>query len=161
MKQLGGYLAVALGVVGVGWFMEAKRDDSGAIVSEGSIDAFQIRVGDCFDDASTESTGEESTVTDVHGVPCSQPHDNEVYAVFDVSLTEFPQGDAMAQIAFDSCLEHFESFVGRDYPSSALDIMTLYPSHESWHRQNDREVICAVYDVSLSKLEGSARGRAL
>lgn len=161
MKKLAGYVAVALGVVGVNWFMDAKRDDSGALVSEGKIDAFEIRVGDCFNDESSAGDGEESSVTGVHGVPCSQPHDNEVYAVFDVSLTAFPEDDGMAQIAFDSCYEHFEPFVGRDYQSSALDILTLYPSHDSWHRQNDREVICAVYDISLSKLEGSAKGRAL
>jgi hypothetical protein len=161
MKKLAGYVAVALGVVGVNWFMDAKRDDSGALVSEGNIGAFEIRVGDCFDDASSDASGEEASVTGVHGVPCSQPHDNEVYAVFDVGLTAFPEDGAMAEIAFDSCHERFESFVGRDYQSSALDILTLYPSHESWHRQNDREVVCAVYDVSLSKLEGTMKGRAL
>jgi len=161
MKKLAGYVAIALGVVGVNWFMDAKRDETGALVSEGNIDAFQIRVGDCFNDASTAPTGEESTVTGVHGVPCSQPHDNEVYAVFDLELTAFPEDDGMAQIAFESCYDQFQSFVGRDYESSALDILTLYPSQESWRRQNDREVVCAVYDVSLSKLEGSAKGRAL
>lgn len=161
MKKWAAYALVGLGVVGVNWVMEAKRDETGAIVAEGTIDAFKIRVGDCFDDSDSASVGEESSVTGVHGVPCSQPHDNEVYAVFDVNLTEFPSGDGMAQVAFDSCLERFESFVGRDYPSSALDILTLYPSYESWHRQNDREVVCALYDVTLSKLEGTVQGRAL
>lgn len=39
--------------------------------------------------------------------------------------------------------------------------MTLYPSRDSWHRLNDREVVCAVYDVTLAKLEGSVKGRGL
>ena len=160
MKKLAGFIAVALGVVGVNYFMDAKRDESGALVSAGNIDAFAIRVGDCFNDASSSSVGDEASVTGVHGVPCSQPHDNEVYAVFDVDLPAFPADGAMADIAFESCHERFEAFVGRDYPSSALDILTLYPSPESW-RHNDREVICAVYDVNLSKLEGSVQGRAL
>jgi hypothetical protein len=161
MKKLAAYALVGLGVVGINWVIEAKRDETGAIVSEGTIDAFKIRVGDCFDDSDSTFSGEESSVTGVHGVPCSKPHDNEVYAVFDVDLAEFPRGDAMAEIAFDACLERFEAFVGRDYATSALDIMTLYPSYESWHRQNDREVICALYDVTLSKLEGSVKGLAL
>lgn len=156
MKKWAGYIAIGLGAVGVNWFMGAERDETGAIVSDGNIDAFEIRVGDCFNDASTSA----SEVSDVHGVPCSEPHDNEVYAVFDVSLTEFPDEGAMGEIAFDSCLERFEAFVGRDYPSSSLDIMTLYPSRESW-QQSDREVVCAAYDVSLAKLEGSVKGRAL
>lgn len=95
MKKLAAYAVVALGVAGIGWFTGAKRDDSGAIVSSGTIDAFQIRVGDCFDDAA--SVGEETEVSGVRGVPCSQPHDNEVYAVFDVDPTEFPEGDGMGR----------------------------------------------------------------
>jgi hypothetical protein len=35
------------------------------------------------------------------------------------------------------------------------------PSRDSWHRQNDREVVYAVYDVAANKLVGSAQGRAL
>src|SRR5690554_1114814 len=101
MKKLAGYVAVALGVVGVNWFMDAKRDDSGALVSEGNINAFEIRVGDCFNDESTSSSGEQAPVTGVHGVPCSQAHDNEVYAVFDLDLKTFP-GEGMADIAFDA-----------------------------------------------------------
>lgn len=161
MKKYAAYALIGIGVVGINWVMEAKRDETGSIVSEGTINAFKIRVGDCFDDSDTDYTGEESSVTGVHGVPCAQPHDNEVYAVFDVDLTEFPKDDGMAYIAFESCLERFESFVGRDYLTSSLDIVTLHPSYESWHRQKDREVVCALYDVTLSKLEGSVQGRAL
>src|SRR5687768_8231877 len=114
--------AIGLAVVGGAYFfnsaMRADRDDSGAIVAEGSVDAFQMRVGDCFDDGSAFA-GDE--VDSVPGVPCVQPHDNEVYAVFNVSSASFP-GDAMAALAHDGCLERFEAFVGRDYESSSLDI---------------------------------------
>src|SRR5688572_4459221 len=116
--------------------MQADRDDSGAIVAEGSVDAFQMRVGDCFDDGSTFDDDEVNTVP---GVPCSQPHDNEVYALFDVNHATFP-GEEMAEIAHEGCLSRFEGFVGKDYDSSSLDIATLYPSRESWQQQDDREV---------------------
>jgi hypothetical protein len=58
-------------------------------------------------------------------------------------------------------LERFEAFVGKDYESSALDVASLYPSRESWTNQNDREVICAVYDVDANKLTGSVKGLGL
>src|SRR5215510_8685518 len=116
----------------------AERDETGAIVAEGGVDAFQVRVGDCFDDG---STFDDENVNSVPGVPCSDPHDNEVYAVFDVAMTTFP-GDAMSDMAHEGCLQRFEAFVGTDYESSSLDIATLYPSAESW-RENDREVVCA------------------
>jgi hypothetical protein len=129
-----------------------------AIVDEGSLDAFQMRVGDCFDDGSAFADDNDD-VRSVPGVPCAKPHDNEVYAVFDVTLTSFP-GDGMAEIAQDACRERFEAFVGKDYESSSLDIATLYPSSDSWQRK-DREVICAVYDIDAKKLTGTVKGLAL
>ena len=152
-------IAIAAGVVGFNYMRQADRDASGAIVEEGSIDAFQMRVGDCFNDGDA-FTEENPEVNSVPGVPCSSPHDNEVYAVFDVNSPTFP-GDEMERMAFESCKERFQSFVGRDYDSSALDIATLYPTSESWNGHNDREVICAVYDVAATKLTGSVQGRAL
>lgn len=137
--------------------MEADRDGTGAIVDEGSVDAFQVRVGDCFDDG---STFEGDEVNSVAGVPCSKPHDNEIYAVFDIAATSFP-GEAIAGMAHDGCIERFEGFVGNDYESSSLDIATMYPSDESWHQGNDREVVCAVYDVDAKKLTGSVKDTRL
>jgi hypothetical protein len=145
-------IVIAAGVSGC----MADRDETGAIVSEGGVDAFQMRVGDCFDDG---STFDDDNVDSVPGVPCSNPHDNEVYAVYDVAAASFP-GEAMAEMAHEGCLERFEAFVGKDYESSSLDIATLYPSAESW-QQSDREVVCAVYDVDAEKLTGSVKGLRL
>ena len=152
-------IAVAGGAYLFNAVLEVDRDDSGAIVAEGSLDAFKMRVGDCFDDGST-FVDDNPDISSVPGVPCSKPHDNEVYAVFDVSAPSFP-GDGMADMAHEGCVARFESFVGKDYESSSLDIATLYPSHESWNGQNDREVICAVYDIDAKKLAGSVKGLRL
>jgi putative regulator of septum formation len=158
MKSWAIYIAAALGFVVYGAVTDADRDSSGAIVGGGTVDAFQIQVGDCYNDS---IVGEgEYEVSDVPGVPCSDPHDNEAYAVFDLTLDSFPQGDAMGELANASCLERFESFVGRDYETSTLDISLMYPSPKSW-QANDREVICSVYDVQANKLIGSAAGRGL
>jgi hypothetical protein len=150
-------IAIAAGAFGINSFLEADRDSSGAIVSAGNVSAFAMRVGDCFDDGST-FTDEE--VDGVAGVPCAKPHDNEVYAVFDVTMPSFP-GEQMGEVAHEACLERFEAFVGKDYESSSLDIASLYPTRESWTSQNDREVICAVYDVAANKLTGSVKGLRL
>ena len=149
-------IAVAGGAYLVNHFMQADRDATGAIVDAGSVDAFEMRVGDCFDDGSTFDAEEVSSVA---GVPCSNPHDKEVYALYDVAAASFP-GDGMADMAQEGCLERFEAFVGKDYESSSLDIATLYPSPESW-QENDREVVCAVFDVDANKLTGSVRGLRL
>jgi hypothetical protein len=66
----------------------------------------------------------------------------------------------MAELAYGSYMERFEAFVGTDYESSSLDILTMSPTSEGW-KQNDREMICAVYNVDSSKLVGGVEGLAL
>ncbi len=156
MKSWAIYIAAALGFVIYGAVTDVDRDDSGAIVGGGSVDAFNVQVGDCFNDATSFS----DEVSSVPGVPCSEPHDNEAFAVFDLSIESYPDAEAMYELSYNSCMEHFESFVGRDYDSSTLEITTMYPSAESWN-QNDREVVCAVFDMNANQLVGSAAGRGL
>ena len=155
MKNWAIYILAGLGIVGYNAMTEADRDSTGAIIDAGSVDAFDVKVGDCFDDS---NSFEE--ISSLPGVPCSEPHDNEAYAVIDLTIDSYPAGDGMGDLASDMCLEKFESFVGRDYETSELDIFTMYPTEESW-AQNDREVVCAVYSMDASKLTGSVQGRAL
>ena len=156
MKGWGAYVMIAVAVFAYKALTTADRDDSGAIVDGGSIDAFDLRVGDCFDDS--ESFGDE--ISSLPGVPCSEPHDNETYAVFNVDFPEYPGDDMMGEIATEQCLQKFEGFVGKAYEDSSLDIFPLYPSSQSW-KQSDREVICALYDMNYEKLVGSVQGLAL
>lgn len=85
--------------------------------------------------------------------------DNETFAVFDLTMADYPEYD-IAEISEASCIEHFETYVGRDYETSALDVVTMYPTPEGW-AQNDREVVCALYDMSGTKLVGSVKGRGI
>ena len=137
------------------YFQQADRDAGGNLISDGNIDAFSMQVGDCFnDDPNLDMTAE---VFGVDGIPCNEPHDNEVYAIFNTTLTEFPGDDQIGILAEDECIARFEAFVGRDYMSSQLDVLPIYPTRESWEQVNDREIICAVYDLDLAKLVGSMR----
>lgn len=52
--------------------------------------------------------------------------------------------DDPEQDATDECVARFESFVGRDYMSSQLDVLPMYPTRESWDELDDREIVCAV-----------------
>lgn len=161
MKNFLFYAIIGLGVVAYNVATQADRDASGNIVDSGNVDAFTIRLGDCFDDTGPLGTDEAGEISSLPGVPCSEPHDNEVYAVFDVSFEEFPGDERMADEAFGQCLDRFAGFVGTDYESSTLDITAMYPSSQSWSMQNDREVICAVYDMNGGKLEGTAKDTSI
>ncbi|MDH3812747.1 MAG: septum formation family protein [Gammaproteobacteria bacterium] len=155
MKSWAVYLMAVVGFGIYGAATSVDRDSSGAIVAEGNIGAFNVRVGDCFNDV-----GFDDEVSSVPGIPCSDPHDNEAYAVFDVSVPSYPEGEGMSELAYESCMDRFAAYVGKDYESSSLEITTMFPSQQSW-RENDREVICAVYDMNAQKLTGTTRGSAL
>ena len=148
----------ALAVIIVSAFLtigcSAERDASGAIESAGSLDAFTMQVGDCFDD-SFLSGGE---ISDVPGVPCTSPHDNEVYALFDIPGTKFPGDNGVEELADAGCYERFENAIGMSYEESVIDYTTMYPSQGSWDERDDREVICVAYHMELEKLEGTVIG---
>ncbi len=154
MKTWAVYIAAALGFAIYGAATSVDRDDSGSIVGGGAVDAFSVRVGDCFNDTDTFS----DEVSSVPGVPCTDPHDNETFAVFDVAFDSYPDEEVMAQHAYDSCQQQFEPFVGKDYESSTLEISTMYPTQQSWE-QSDREVVCAIYDMNANKLVGITAAR--
>ena len=156
MKSWAIYIIAALGFVAYGAATDVDRDNSGAIVGGGNVGAFSVRVGDCFNNVSSQ----DDQVASVPGVPCAEAHDNEAFAIFDVSIESYPDESAMYELSYVSCMEHFETFVGRDYESSSLEITTMYPSPESWE-QDDREIVCAVFDMNANQLVGSAAGRGL
>ncbi len=120
----------------------------------GSGTVFTLEVGTCFDDT------EESQVSSVPEVDCAEPHDNEVFAVFDYPETDtFPGNEALDAAATDLCIAQFEDYVGTAYIDSTLEVFPIIPTEASWD-DGDREVICALYNNDFSKLTGSMRGSA-
>jgi hypothetical protein len=133
---------------------DPSRDESGAITEAGDLSVFSIRVGDCFDD--TETADDE--IQSVAAVPCEEPHDNEVYAAFDIGGENdpFPGADALFARADEACFQPFEDFVGIAYEDSRLDFFPITPTAGSWD-DGDREVLCTLYDFNLAKLTGTMR----
>ena len=118
---------------------------------------FDLEVGQCFDDPDAFDE-----VSSVEIVDCADPHDNEVYHVFDViGYDEWPGEETISVIAEESCVEAFAGYVGRDFASSSLAATSLSPSEESWDEADDREIVCFLFDLTLGPLEGSVRNSGL
>jgi hypothetical protein len=121
----------------------------------GDQSVFEMSVGQCFDDQEAEE------ISSVPTVDCAEPHDNEVFALIDYTATDvYPGQDAMTDLGTELCIDEFESYVGLSYPESDLAVFPITPTESSWNDQNDREIICALYALDLSKLTGSMRGAA-
>jgi len=144
-----------------GYINEAERDETGNIVSEGTIDAMEVKTGDCFNEKSEIFDDEATEVQAVTGIPCTESHDFEVYAVFDVSSGIYPGEDSMNESAQVGCVERFESFVGAPYDSSILAISFMYPTSETWTRMDDREIVCSLFNTNMEKLEGTMKGTGI
>ena len=124
---------------------DTTRNEQNEIIESGGLGAFSIEVGDCLNLPS-----EVTQVQSVEGVPCSQPHRAQAYAVFDlVGFGDvFPGSSAFEEQAGSRCYEEFESFVGVPYEESELYFTTLEPTKESWTGMADREIICLLVPES-------------
>lgn len=157
-KAAGAVVAAGLGLVGLGYGGLAgedntTRDEAGQVVDGGEVGAFRIRIGDCFQDPDTTTDEFES----VEAVPCTERHDNEAYAAFNLNGDTFPGVSAIQEQADQGCYDRFSSFVGVAYDESELDFWSMYPSEGSWDQLDDREVVCAVYNYDLTQAIGSAK----
>ena len=132
-----GGVAVFGGVAAFG--DDTTRNEQNEIIEAGGLGAFVIEVRDCLN-----LPNELSEVQSVEGVPCSQPHHAQAYAIFDVTGfgDAFPGSAAFEEQASQGCYDRFEGFVGLSYEESELDIMTLEPTEESWTQLDDREIVC-------------------
>lgn len=129
---------------------------SSADVDAEDTSVFTLELGQCFDDQVIEGEVQEVPI-----VPCDQPHDNEVYAIFDLEGSgAYPGDDVVQQQAGEGCLAEFEPFVGLDYQSSVLDASFLSPTAQGWVELGDREVVCYVFRLDLQKVTGTLRGTA-
>lgn len=110
--------------------------------------AFELETGQCLDEPDTDE------VVNVEIVDCSEPHDLEIYETAGLPDQDFDPV-AIDGASFEICRDAFDEFVGTPYADSELDIYYLIPSAESWS-DGDREVVCAVYDLSGAQLTGTA-----
>jgi hypothetical protein len=157
-------VAVALAAV-VGLVVVLAGDDDEPEATSGSTDAgveggtsvFDLEVGDCFDDPQGSGSG-PAIVEDVETVDCAQPHDNEVFFLYDLEGDGgYPGLEAVRADGNERCADEFEGYVGA--PVDETDLYAealLYPNATSWDA-GDREIVCALYHGQLEELTGSMR----
>ncbi len=130
----------------------AERDDSGTVVEEGEVSAFDVTVGDCFGDPG------EDEVSSLEALPCTEPHDNEAYHLADFPAgpdEPFPGEEEIDAFAEETCVAAFEDYVGLSFDESVLQVTYLQPTEGTWE-DGDREVVCTLYSDD-GQLTGSMK----
>lgn len=131
--------------------------ETGEVTEEvDNADVFAIRVGDCLNTSDLDTTDE---VSDVPVVPCSDPHEDEVYHAYTLEDGEYPGEEAIVADADTTCVAEFATFIGLAYEQSVLDYWPMYPTAGSWEN-GDREVLCVAWDPSGAKVTGTLAGAA-
>jgi Septum formation len=153
-------IAVALsGCSLVGEADETVRNESGEIEEGGDLGVFAFTIGDCFNNPEeVAATGDTEGVSAVEGVPCEEPHDAQVYHLFDVpEADEFPGEEALETAGEEGCLAEFQAFVGVPYEESILFSRSLTPSADTWG-DGDREIVCLLVEQNGEKLTEDHQG---
>lgn len=133
---LSGLWAIILGVGAALVIMdEADRDPSGEITREGSVPATSMQVGDCL-----ENLEEASAISSLPAVPCSEPHEGEVFGLFDLPTGDYPDQASMESQASTRCSELLRAYSAAAFDDPSVGLFYLYPLESGW--PDDREVVC-------------------
>lgn len=156
MKNLLAVIIVFGGLALWAEFNSGKRDNSGDVISSGTMDIFSIRPGDCLDESTTDV--DEVVRSSVTVVPCGEPHSFEVYAQFDMPGGAYPSPEEFEAAISTGCLEPFQGYFGIAFEDSILGFMNYQPTREGWVEANDREITCMAYRTDGAEMIGLARG---
>jgi DNA-binding SARP family transcriptional activator len=141
------------------------QDRTGTTRHVGFVDRIPIqnlRVGDCFNVeptpvAPTGGAGSSQIALYVPRMPCEEPHDRELYHLFQHATGPYPGEDVVAAHAIEQCTTQFQQYVGVSAGESALDLYYVYPARVHWE-QGFRGGGCSLFDESGVALTGSMAG---
>ena len=107
-------------------------------------DVLSLKIGQCFDNTAELTTEEQIASLPIRD--CAAPHDNEIFFIH--KYPDAPAAPTSQQLDEDAqkhCIPAFQSFVGKDFHSSEIEMAFLTPSTDSW-AAGDRDLVCYVFD---------------
>jgi hypothetical protein len=114
----------------------------------GDVKVQQLKTGQCLN-----GLEESSAIRNLPVVPCAQPHEGEVFAVFELADGDYPGDQAVAKLAEDGCVDRLETSAPKAADNPDLEIYFLHPTRSSW-RLGDQGVTCVAMS-STGKVTGS------
>jgi hypothetical protein len=127
-------LAIAI-AVGISLADGPDRDASGVVRGERSIALGELREGDCVREISVML----GAYVDV--VPCAEPHESEVFGVYELPAGQWPGDDAVKKTADAGCADRYLAYAGKD--ADLVATLTLPPDESEWSGR--RQVTCMTY----------------
>ncbi|MCF2527620.1 septum formation family protein [Yinghuangia soli] len=112
-----------------------KKPTSSPTATDSSINAIDLKVGDCvnFDGDDAMST-----------TSCSKPHDGETVGVYELPSEMSPDTPTYMKDIEEKCLEYIEPVLDRQQNSQELNGTWIYPTAESWIMGGNKTLQCIV-----------------
>jgi Septum formation len=108
----------------------------------------EIRPGDCLNTHNAQRG--------FLRLPCSQPHDEEVFARRDLGDGDWPGESVVSDRAQTFCYAAVGSFIGVPADWTALTVIRYQPGESGW-RDGDHTIACSIADPN-GKTRGTLRG---
>lgn len=128
----------------------ASTAPTGPPVTAGPVAAAELAPGDCVTGL-VIGVNERRRIDAASVVRCDQPHELEVFAVFDLSASDFEAEDGsypgqqrVVDAADGGCRRQL---VELGEVAESIGLIAVWPTPESW-TQGDRAVACAAYSTS-------------
>jgi len=119
---------------------------SGGASNSRTVDPFSLATGDCFENP-TPTAGQQQTFATVVQTPCTQPHNAQIFATFNVSgsLLSYPGDAAMHSLASSGCTARVRATLDGAKLTDSMSIRFLYPLQASW-LGGHRTISCIVFN---------------
>ena len=145
VRVVGVVAVLAIGGIGYGVSKshQSGRGSDGTINKQGNLDAFSIKVNDCFENPTDAITGFDS----VKAIPCDQPHTAQAFFTFDYpnAPAAEPSDDDMSKIAEQQCGDALKTKVDESKLPQSYQPSYLFPDSTAW-TQGHHDIMCIVAD---------------
>lgn len=131
---------------------DTKRDETGEIVEGGGLGVLAINVGDCI------QLPDATEVQSVEGVPCTTPHDAQVYAEYLLPAGDWPGQAAMDEQSGFGCYDRWQAAVGTVYEDDTILDFTFFNPTEAGWGEGDHEVQCMIVNIDGTPMTGDRLG---
>lgn len=144
-----------VGLIFLGAQVSTVLDGAGSPPPGGTVNVFDLRVGDCLDQPAESADG---TIVDLIRRDCAEAHALEVIAIVQVpGGPTYPGADAVSASAEAQCRTAFTSYVGTTPEASVYDGIWYAVTAEGW-QGGDRAIDCLAVADDESPMTGSVKG---
>lgn len=119
---------------------DGLRDESGEVTSAGAVPVEELTRGDCVNGLNDDG----EYIGELPAVPCTEPHEGEVFAILELPDGEWPGEEAILDQAARACTDRLAFYSADVYEDESIYVLPLSPTARGWWL-DDRAVICIAY----------------